>query len=96
MEKPIEEVLTEIEKNNRQIDKLQEINKDLMNKLRERPTDDWDWVSVSTASKKWDISLAKMYDRISRGDIMIRKFDNKIYVSLKDVMQIDDRKVQNV
>lgn len=90
----VEMVIEEIEKNVKQIDKLQDYNKLLVKNLKERPTEDWDWVSVSTACKKWDISPAKMYDRISRGDIMIRKFDNKIYVSLREVMNIDDsRKV---
>lgn len=89
----VEMVIEEIEKNVKQIDKLQETNKLLVRNLKERPTEDWDWVSVSTACKKWDISPAKMYDRISRGDIRTRRFDNKIYVSLSEVMNIDDVKV---
>lgn len=93
MDKPktVDQIISTIELNLRHIDEIQEQNKTLLKNLRERPAEDFDWISVSTACKMWDISPAKMYDRIARGDIKVRKFDSKMYVSLTDVKNIDDK-----
>lgn len=88
--KTIEDVLTEIEKNNKEIGEILDKNKKLAQDLRNRPDEDWDWVSVSTASRFWNISVAKMYQRINRGSLKCRRFDGKVYVSLKEVKEIAD------
>lgn len=87
----VEEVINRITSNVKKIDEIQNENKKLLSDLKVRPEEDWDWVSVSTASKIWDISICKMYHRIQKGDIRTKKFENKIYVSLEDVKKIDDK-----
>lgn len=91
--KTVDDVISEIEKNNREIERCLYHNQKLAQELRNRPTDDWDWVSVTTACKIWNISQAMMYRKINSGKIQFRKFENKTYVSLKEVLDIDDKVV---
>lgn len=77
MEKTVEKLITEIEKNNKVIETLLAENKKLAIALKDRPDEEWDWVSVSTACKQWDISPAKMYAKINDGKLTTKRFDQK-------------------
>lgn len=90
MDKAIEDLIGEIEKNNVQIGKLLDNNVKLARKLKERPDEDWDWVSVATASRVWDISQPAVYQKITRGQLKCRKFGGKVYVSLSELKAIND------
>lgn len=86
----VEDTICEIEKNNATIGNLLKENQNLARELRERTDEDWDWVSVATASKFWNITQAMIYQRINRGQLNCRKFGNKTYVSMKDIKAIND------
>lgn len=91
MEKPIEELIVRFEKNIKQQELILKEQEEIARELRDRPQEDWDWVSVNTACKQWNISLCKMYSKINAGKIKTKKFDNKTYVSLSEVRAIDDK-----
>lgn len=89
----VEEIINSIEKNNKDMAGLLNENKQLAKELKELPEESWDWISVSTACKLWDISPAKMYAKINAGKLKTKRFESKIYVSKSEVMSINDNKV---
>lgn len=88
----IEDCLEELDKKNRAIEKLLGETKALVKEIRARPDEDWDWVSVQTASKKLDVSQAMIYQRLNRGQLESKRFGGKIFVSLKELKAVNDVK----
>lgn len=91
--KTVDEIIHEIEKNNRLMGSLLTENRQLAKELKERPVEDWDWIPVATACKLWDISPAKLYQKINAGKLQTKRFDSKIYVSKSEVIAINDKVV---
>lgn len=91
--KTLEDCLEALEKKNQAIEKLLGESKLLVKEIRSRPDEDWDWVSVQTASKKLDVSQAMIYQRLHRGQLGSKRFGGKIFVSLKELKAVNDVKI---
>lgn len=78
-----EAIIKEYEKN-------LEVQKELLEKLKNCTEEEWDWVSVRKASLHFDMSINLIYQKINSGAIHSKRFNNKILVSMKELNQIND------
>ena len=92
MNKSIEQVIDEIKKNNIVMANLLKENVKLAQELEDRPDEEWDWIPLSTASKILNISYPNVFNRYQSGKFKkVRRIGNKIYVSMAEIKQIDDK-----
>ncbi len=89
--KTVEDIISEIDKNNEEMTKLLTKNKVLAESLKNKPSEEWDWISTKTASKMWDVSLQMIYKKIQKGQLRYKMFEGKYYVSLSQLKEIDDK-----
>lgn len=89
----VEDIIHQIDKNNESISELLVDNRKLARELKELPKQDWDWISVSNASKLFDMCPAKIYERVNSGKISSKHIGSKIYVSKSEIMAINDEVV---
>lgn len=91
--KTVEDIIHQIDKNNDTISSLLLDNRALAKELKELPKQEWDWISVSQASKILDISPAKIYSRVNSGKLTTRHIDSKVYVNKTEILAINDKVV---
>lgn len=86
-----EEIISEIEKNNMEIRKLQKINDVLTEGLKQRKNEDWDWVSVKVAANFLDVSSGMIYARINGGKLEVKRIGSKTFVRMSEIKAINDK-----
>lgn len=80
----IKEVLERQDKINELI-KLQNLSIQALQKANE---DDFDLITVKNASKKWDLSIPKIYNLLNTGKLKRHEIDGKIYLSSKEFFSL--------
>lgn len=86
-----EDILKEIGKEvNSMKESLRKIE-DFQRMIESADMADWDWISVSQASRKFRLSPAFIYDRIKTKRISVKYHGSKMLVSESELKKLDDR-----
>ena len=87
----IENIITEIEKNQKAIMEASRNISGLVKQLRLVPFADYDFIPVKIASEKIGVSNCWIYNKINNGQLKAIRKGSKIMVSAKEVMAINDK-----
>ncbi len=86
----VDELITEIERNQRIVDEANGRIRELTKQLRESPFDGYDMIPVKTAADKVGMSICWVYNQINSGRVKSVKKGAKTLVSASEVMALDD------
>lgn len=86
----VENILEEIEKEQRAIINASKNINALLKELRLAPFGDYDFIPVKIASEKIGVSNCWIYNKINNGQLKAIRKGAKIMVSAKEVMAIND------
>ena len=85
---PVEEIISEIRKQEKIINDAQKTKESLYQKLLNSGTEDFDLISVKEASRILNVSLGTIYNRINNGELKSRKIGSVIRVSKSDLLKL--------
>lgn len=86
----IENIITELEKEQKAITQASKNVDRLLKELRLAPFGDYDYVTVKTASEKSNMSVCWIYNKINNGQLKAIRKGAKIFISAKELMAIND------
>ena len=86
----VENILKEIEKEQKAIMQSNKKILDLVQELRQAPFEDYDFMDVKTASQKVGMSVCWIYNKINNGQLKAIRKGAKIFVSAKELMAMND------
>lgn len=84
---PVEEIVTEIRKQEKIINEAQKAKESLYQQLLNSGTEDFDFISVKEASRILDVSLGTIYNRINSGELKASRIGTLIRVSKSDLLK---------
>lgn len=85
---PVEEIVTEIRKQEKIINEAQKVKESLYQKLLNSGTEDFDLISVKEASRILDVSLGTIYNRINSGELRAVKIGTVIRVRKSELLKM--------
>ena len=86
---PVEEIISEIRKQENIINEAQKAKESLYQKLLNSGTEDFDLISVKEASRILGVSLGTIYNRISAGEYKTKKIGTVIRVFKSDIFKTE-------
>jgi len=84
---PVEEIVSEIRKQEKIINEAQRTKETLYQKLLNSGTEDFDLISVKEASRILDVSLGTIYNQINSGYLRTKKIGSVIRVYKSDLLK---------
>ncbi len=88
---PVEEIIKEIKRQDKIIDEAQKAKRSLYEKLEKAGSEDYDWISVSQASKLINVSVYTIYTKINNGKLNTKYIGSSVRVRKSEVLAIDDK-----
>ena len=88
---PVEEIVSEIRKQERIINQAQKEKESLYQKLLNAGTEDFDLITVKEAARILDVSLATIYSKINNGQLRTRHICSSVRVYKSEILKIDDK-----
>ena len=85
---PVEEIISEIRKQENIINEAQKTKESLYQKLLNSGTEDFDLISVKEASRILGVSLGTIYNRINSGELKSKRIGSVIRVSKSDILKL--------
>ena len=85
---PVEEIISEIRKQEKIINEAQKAKESLYQKLLNSGTEDFDLISVKEASRILNVSLGTIYNRINSGDLRSYKIGTVIRVKKSELLKV--------
>lgn len=89
---PVEEIISEIRKQEKIINDAQKTKESLYQKLLNSGTEDFDLISVKEASRILGVSLGTIYNKVNSGELRTKRIGSAIRVFKSDILKIDDRR----
>ena len=89
---PVEEIISEIRKQEKIINDAQKTKESLYQKLLNSGTEDFDLISVKEASRILGVSLGTIYNKINSGKLKTKRIGSVIRVFKSDILNLDDRR----
>ena len=86
-----EAIIAEIKKIDRDEQMLRERRMQLVSSLMQADGDDWDWITVRTASSKSGRSVTFLYDRIKEGRLSVKHHGSLKLVRESEIKSMDDK-----
>ena len=83
---PVEEIISEIRKQEQIINEAQKTKESLYQKLLNSGTEDFDLISVKEASRILGVSLGTIYNRVNSGELRSFKIGTVIRVYKSDLL----------
>lgn len=90
---PVEEIIKELSRQDKVIADALSTKQLLYEQLAKAGTEDFDWITVQTASKILGVSVGTIYNKINAGELNIKRIKSSVRVSKKEIMAIDDREI---
>ena len=87
---PVEEIISEIRKQEKIINDAQRAKESLYQQLLNSGTEDFDLVSVKEASRILNVSLGTVYNKINAGELKTKRIRNVIRLYKSDLVKIND------
>lgn len=84
---PVEEIVSEIRKQEKIINDAQKTKESLYQKLLNSGTEDFDLISVKEAARILGVSLGTIYNRINTGDLKTKRIGTVIRVFKSDLLK---------
>ena len=88
---PVEEIVSEIRKQEKIINQAQKEKESLYQKLLDAGTEDFDLITVKEAARILDVSLATIYSKINNGQLRTRHICSSVRVYKSEILKIDDK-----
>ena len=88
---PVEEIIKELSRQDKVIADALSIKQSLYEQLAKAGTEDFDWITVQTASKILGVSVGTIYNKINAGELNTKRIKSSVRVSKKEIMAIDDK-----
>ena len=88
---PVEEIVSEIRKQEKIINEAQKVKESLYQKLLNSGTEDFDLISVKEAARILNVSVCTLYNKINAGQLKTKHIGSSIRVYKSELLQIDDR-----
>lgn len=88
---PVEEIISEIRKQERIINDAQKTKESLYQKLLNSGTEDFDLISVKEASRILGVSLGTVYNKINSGEFKAKRIGTVIRVFKSDILGITEK-----
>ena len=85
---PVEEIISEIRKQERIINEAQKTKESLYQKLLNSGTEDFDLISVKEASRILGVSLGAIYHWINSGELKSKRIGSVIRVFKSDILKM--------
>lgn len=87
---PVEEIISEIRKQERIINDAQKTKESLYQKLLNAGTEDFDLISVKEASRILNVSLGTIYNKINANELRTKRIGSVIRVFKSDILQLNN------
>ena len=84
---PVEEIVSEIRKQEKIINDAQKTKESLYQKLLNSGTEDFDLISVKEAARILGVSLGTIYNKINTGDLKTKRIGTVIRVFKSDLLK---------
>ena len=88
---PVEEIIKEYDKNEKEILALIGRQSALIEKIRNANKDEYEWISVKEASSMLGISKDVIYAKINTGKLNAKFIGTKRFVKKSECVKINDR-----
>ena len=88
---PVEEIIKEMQRQDKVINDALQTKQLLYEQLAKAGTEDFDWITVQTASKILGVSVGTIYNKINAGELKTKHIKSSVRVSKKEIMEIDDK-----
>lgn len=88
---PVDEIIKEIEKQDKIIDEAQKVKKLLFQKLKNADKEAFDWITVQAAANLLGVSICTIYNKINAGKLRTKHINSSIRVSKSEILEIDDK-----
>ena len=88
---PVEEIISEIRKQDLVILDAMKKRDELLNRLEESDSESYDWLSVKKAAEVLQVSLGMIYKRIDKGDLQVKYIGSKKFVKKSEIFAINDK-----
>ena len=88
---PVEEIISEIRKQERIINDAQKTKESLYQKLLNAGTEDFDLISVKEASRILNVSLGTVYNKINANELRTKRIGSVIRVFKSDILKLGER-----
>ena len=85
---PVEEIISEIRKQEKIINDAQKTKESLYQKLLNSGAEDFDLITVKEASRLLNVSLGTIYNRINAGELKTKKIGSAIRLFKSDILKI--------
>lgn len=89
---PVEDIIKEIQKQDKIIDDAQKVKRGLYEKLESAGSEDYDWISVQVAARLINVSVYTIYTKINNGKLKTKHIGSSIRVRKSEVLAIDDKR----
>ena len=93
MNEPVESLINEIKSSLVDMESSKLKITELLVKLENSLTNNYDWVSVKKASSILDVSLPLIYRKIAKGLLNVKYIGSKQFVRISELEQINDKEV---
>ena len=91
---PVEEIIKELRRQDKVINDALITKQSLYEQLVKAGTEDFDWITVQTASKILGVSVGTIYNKINTGELNTKHINSSVRVSKKEILAIDDKEVR--
>lgn len=88
---PVEEIISEIRKQERIINDAQKTKESLYQQLLNAGTEDFDLISVKEASRILNVSLGTIYNKINANELRTKRIGSVIRVFKSDILKLGER-----
>lgn len=84
------ELLKEMESERKKIQNSAKRLGELQAELDKCDMEEWDWISVPTASKLINVNVQSIYNKINKAELRVKYFGAKMFVSKKEILNLND------
>ena len=88
---PVEEIIKELQRQDKVITDALVNKQSLYEQLAKAGTEDFDWITVQTASKILGVSVGTIYNKINAGELNTKRIKTSVRVSKKEILAINDK-----
>ena len=88
---PVEEIVSEIRKQEKIINQAQKEKESLYQKLLNAGTEDFDLITVKEAARILDVSIGTIYAKINNGQLRTKHICSSVRVYKSEILKIDDK-----
>ena len=88
---PVEEIIKELRRQDKVINDALANKQLLYEQLAKAGTEDYDWITVLTASEILGVSVGTIYNKINAGELNTKRIKTSVRVSKKEILAINDK-----